>query len=302
MAAEAVVTKYSKFFALIAISAFLSVATVVFGALPLLPARRVGQRWIFWFVQLAIALGFTVAGLPFYGLIVLAQTLAIGVYVEVEQHGGTVFTSGAVAILASIGAAGIAGGIWLKTTKFQLGEKLRQQVEPLVAQLSTMNSGSNSMLNTEAVIQQLPSAAVIALVLSLAIALIGERKVMASVKARDARAGSADALLGFRMPDGFVWLVVFTIAGAFLKHGRPMIEIASVNLLNVLVVLYFFQGLAVVAAAFRTFKVGAFWQAIWYVLLVLQLFLMVSLLGFADYWLEFRERLNRRPAEPNRSF
>jgi hypothetical protein len=92
------------------------------------------------------------------------------------------------------------------------------------------------------------------------------------------------------------------ILGAFLKHGKEPLEIASVNALNVLIVLYFFQGLAVISNVFRSFKVAPFWQAIWYTLFVLQLFLMVSLLGFVDYWLEFRVRLARDTAETNRGF
>ena len=309
MVAESKNSKFLKYLILFALSALLSVTTVILGAVPLLVARRalpgaVG-RWIFWGVQFAIALGFVAAGIPFYGMIILAQALAVGVYVEVEQHHGTVFTSGAVAILAAVGASIVTGGIWLQVTKLHLGDVLRQQLEPLVGQLTSVNSGAHA-LTTDALIQQLPSGAVIALILSLALALISERRVSLSFRLRDYKADQRAALLAFRMPDVVVWLVVLAIAGAFLKHGNSLVELVSVNVLNALVVLYFFQGLAIVTQAFRVFKITGIWRSIWYVLIVLQLFLMVSLLGFADYWLDFRERLNRKPgpksAESNRGF
>jgi hypothetical protein len=307
-----------KFVGLVSLSALLSVTTVVFGGIPLLPARRTGGRLAFWAVQIAIALGLALAGLPFYGLVILAQTILVGVYVEVEEHGSSVFSSGTTAILASVGTVALSSGIWLKATKTNFGEALRKQIDPLVEALSTSASnsavgtagGTKSVLTTAAVIQQIPSAVVIGLLLSLAIGLIAERRV--SIMARLTRVSDGvsagfhtakrKALQEFRLPDAFVWIVVFTIAGAFLKHGKPAIELVSVNLLNVLVVLYFFQGLAVISQAFRVFKVSAMWQVIWYVLLVLQLFLMVSLIGFADYWLDFRQRLKAKPAETNRGF
>lgn len=296
-----------KFVALVTLSALLSVTTVVLGGLPLLPARRMGGRIAFWVVQLAIAAGLGLSGLPFYGLVILAQTILIGVYVEVEEHGSSVFNSGTTAILASVGTLILSGGIWLKATKSNFGELLRKQIDPLVEQISTASgsaasAGGKSVLTTAAVIQQIPSAIVIGLLISLAIGLIAERRVSIVARLKSFHAGNRKALQEFRLPDAFVWLVVFAIAGAFLKHGKPTVELISVNLLNVLVVLYFFQGLAVISQAFRVFKVSAMWQVIWYVLLVLQLFLMVSLIGFADYWLDFRQRLKTKPAETNQGF
>lgn len=301
-----------KFVALVTLSALLSVTTVVFGGLPLLPARRTGGRLPFWAVQIAIALGLALLGLPFYGLVILAQTILVGVYVEVEEHGSTVFSSGITAILASVGTVVLSSGIWLKVTKSNFGELLRKQIDPLVEQISAASgsaaasAGGKSVLTTAAVIQQIPSAVVIGLLISLAIGLIAERRVSIVARIKNVsggfHVGSRKALQEFRLPDAFVWLVVFAIAGAFLKHGKPAVELVSVNFLNVLVVLYFFQGLAVISQAFRVFKVGAVWQVVWYVLLVLQLFLMVSLIGFADYWLDFRQRLKAKPAETKRSF
>ena len=110
------------------------------------------------------------------------------------------------------------------------------------------------------------------------------------------------ALASFRVPDAFIWITTASIFGAFYRHGNEMIETISINAINVLAVIFFFQGLAIASHLFRAYKISAFWQGLWYFVLVLQLFFLVSLVGFADYWLDFRERLTRKPAETNKGF
>jgi uncharacterized protein YybS (DUF2232 family) len=145
---------------------------------------------------------------------------------------------------------------------------------------------------------------IIAIMGALALALIGVNKLLTafSLPGRRFDVSSSEELTLFRVPDPVLWFAMVAILGAFVKHGRPWLEVISLNALNVLAVLYFFQGLAVIASAFRVFKIGPFWQVLWYFVLVVQLFLMVSLLGFVDFWLEFRERLTRKPAETNKGF
>jgi uncharacterized protein YybS (DUF2232 family) len=106
----------------------------------------------------------------------------------------------------------------------------------------------------------------------------------------------------FRAPDACVWMMIVAILGAFLKHDFSEIKVVSTNLLNVLVVVYFFQGLAIVSYVFEALKVSPLWRGIWYLLILVQLFLMVSLVGFVDFWLEFRERLSRKSTQENKGF
>jgi hypothetical protein len=300
---------FIKYVALVLAAVALTLLTMIFGALPMLLARRAFGRLAYWTGFGAVAAALGLAGLPLYALTFVALTVLVGVYAEIEEYGVSVFVAGTIGVMSATGVVFGGLGLWARLSNLRLGEELRRLLDPFIAQLT---QNTTSTVSSEAILQQLPSAIVIMLSLALAVALIGERKAQNRSRAEalegsnkggdSAEALKAEGLAAFRLPDLTVWLVTVAIAGAFLKHGIPVLETVSLNLLNLLFVLYFFQGLAVISHAFRVFKIGPVWQAIWYVLLVLQLFLMVSVLGFADYWLEFRERLSRRPVETNREF
>jgi uncharacterized protein YybS (DUF2232 family) len=82
--------------------------------------------------------------------------------------------------------------------------------------------------------------------------------------------------------------------GAFGEFGLVGAQATSVNFLNVCLMLFFFQGLAVIYRFFAVFRVGFFWQALLMIIVVGQLFLLVSLLGLMDHWVDFRARLSKR--------
>jgi hypothetical protein len=302
-----------RFIALIGAAVVLTLLTMVFGALPMLMARRAYGRRAYWFGFVFAAVLMAVGGVPFYALALIALTVLVGVYVEMEEHRATLFVSGLGGVLASTGLIVLSAGIWVRAGNLKLTEELRKALEPLVAQLAR-NTSTN--VGVDAVLQQLPSAVVIMLSVALVIALIGERRtgkksLSLEVRGKSETMGNETSqevfvrpsgLSAFRVPDLMIWLTILAIAGAFIKLDQPTLETVSINILNFLFVLYFFQGLAVFAHAFRIFKVGSIWRTLWYVILVVQLFLMVSLLGFIDYWLDFRERLSRKPVETNREF
>ena len=269
--------------------------------------RRVYGRLPFWSGHLVASAILVATGLPMYGAVVFALAVMVGTYDELEQHGSSVFTSGTVAVLAAVGSSAVGVGLWLFETKAHLVDALRSQVVPVVESLKAMNT--NVVVDVSTVLQQLPSGIVIALTIALAIALVGENRLrrlfgfQENLYQKDRLlTGPVTQLVAFRAPDATVWLVVVAIFGAFFRHGNTVAEAVSINVINVLLVVYFFQGLAIASHAFRVFKISPFWQSIWYVLLILQLFLMVSVIGFADYWLDFRERLARKPAESNKGF
>jgi hypothetical protein len=289
-----------KYALLVALGIILTAATFVFGALPMRLVRRAYGRLPFWtgFVLVSGVLSAFVS--HSYGWLVMALAVAVGVYSEVEEHGGSVFTSGFVATLASFGTAALGAAYWLYRTKAHLVDTLRAQLEPVVDRLTSMSS-VNSSLTVETLMQQLPSGVLIGIIGALAIALIGEKRWMTWFGLQPLRP-LINRVSSFRVPDLFIWITIVTIFGAFYKHGNSLAEVISINALNALAVIFFFQGLAIASQAFRTFKVGPFWRWLWYVVLVLQLFLLVSLVGFADFWLDFRERLTRKPAETKKIF
>jgi uncharacterized protein YybS (DUF2232 family) len=58
-------------------------------------------------------------------------------------------------------------------------------------------------------------------------------------------------------------------------------------------VIYLFQGLAVLEVSFLAFRIGTFWKVLIYVLVVGQLFFLLSAVGVIDYWVDFRQRLTK---------
>jgi uncharacterized protein YybS (DUF2232 family) len=96
----------------------------------------------------------------------------------------------------------------------------------------------------------------------------------------------------WRLPEALIWGVI--LAGAAMLPPAPLLNLLGLNLLLSLGLLYFFQGLAVLA-----FLLGR-WSAPWplraaiYFLLFFQVYgiLMVTILGLVDIWADFR---NRKP-------
>lgn len=95
------------------------------------------------------------------------------------------------------------------------------------------------------------------------------------------------------------WLIFVLIGAGFLLlvPYRPP-QMVAVNILLVCLLLYFFQGLAILAFNFQRFQVPRFLRWITYLLLILvkPAMLVVVLLGLIDLWLDFR-RLHPPPSE-----
>jgi hypothetical protein len=292
---------FLKFCVLIASAVLLSMTTFVFGAIPMRAVRLAFGRLPFWAGFALASAALALAGLPAYALLVFSLVIVVGVYTDVEEHGGSVFISGFTSVLTALGTTALCGGLWLHRAKLHLLDEVRALLAQFEA--ATVSANPAFTINADTFIQQLPSAAVIALVIGLGIALIGEARLLRWIGYPRVESPAAEQRLSmFRIPDAFVWIAIAAVFGAFVKHGNSQVELISMNVLNVLVVMFFFQGIAIVSQAFRSFKVSPFWQGLWYILLVFQLFFLVSLVGFADFWLEFRERLARKPAASNKSF
>jgi uncharacterized protein YybS (DUF2232 family) len=90
------------------------------------------------------------------------------------------------------------------------------------------------------------------------------------------------------------WLIFGALgAGFFLLVPAPPVRMVSLNLLLVLAVLYFCQGVAVVAALLHRWRLPPALRLITYPLLFLQpFFFAIIILGVLDLWLDLR-RLHR---------
>ena len=71
---------------------------------------------------------------------------------------------------------------------------------------------------------------------------------------------------------------------------KPQQAVLFAAFFNV-VAIFFFQGLGIIHQVLIFLRVGLFWQVFLVLFLVVQLFLFVSCIGLADYWLDLRLRL-----------
>jgi hypothetical protein len=92
----------------------------------------------------------------------------------------------------------------------------------------------------------------------------------------------------FRNPDHLIWFLI--VAGFALLINSSTVTTAALNVLVVALSLYFLQGLAIILFLFCRFAVHRFVQITFYVLLVVQPYLVVALsvLGIFDLWGNFR--------------
>jgi uncharacterized protein YybS (DUF2232 family) len=92
----------------------------------------------------------------------------------------------------------------------------------------------------------------------------------------------------YRNPDILVWLLI--AAGFSMLAGNQMITIPALNILAIIVLLYFLQGLAVLSTVIARQSIAGVLRAGLYIMLVLQPYMaaLVAVLGIFDLWGDFR--------------
>lgn len=92
----------------------------------------------------------------------------------------------------------------------------------------------------------------------------------------------------WRLPDALVWFVVFCVA--FQALEVPYLTGIARNMTDSLVVLYFLQGMSILAYFLDVFRVKGLIRSLIYGIAILFLNPMVVSFGFLDLWFNFRDR------------
>jgi len=92
----------------------------------------------------------------------------------------------------------------------------------------------------------------------------------------------------YRNPDILVWVLIAT--GFSMLAGNPSITTPALNILAVIVLLYFLQGLAVLVTVISRQSIAGVLRVGLYIMLVLQPYLaaLIALIGIFDLWGDFR--------------
>lgn len=275
----------------------LSGLTIVLAAIPLEALRGQVGRWVYWFTGLGISVGLFGLGQASVGITFALMVVLMGVFAESERLGISLIWSGLLTIFATLGFSAIAVGVWVKSAGVNLLEIVKNQVNVAATRLMEVNPEIE--VDIASMTYQVPSGIIILMILSLAVALIWSPRLADWMREEKPESESESEVtqrdLGqFTLPHFFAWVGLFSIAGSFIEFGYESLKLVSLNILNIIVLLYFFQGLSIVGSFFKAYKVSRFWQILWYFMLVVQLFPLVSLIGFTEIWFEYRKKIRNR--------
>lgn len=286
-----------KFLAIFSISVVLSLLTVVFGA-PLMRVLRITYGALaYWLLGIAVTAIFWFIEAPALSVFVGSIWMTLGIYMELERKGLRWTASALIGIIA--GCLFFSGAAIFNLEK--LGVHNLAEAEALVKQFMTDKVFAlNPDLQVDAglLVQLIPSAVVIILVVALGVGLMFERRVFSLLDLPRERVASQLKLLEFRVPDFVIWITMTAFLLTMENFNVKALEILGMNIVNVATVLYFFQGLAILEVSLRTFRAGALLRAAIYIILVGQLFPAVSAIGLIDYWVDFRKRLRKMRLAP----
>jgi len=135
---------------------------------------------------------------------------------------------------------------------------------------------------------------------AILISLIFEPKIARLFNIKRERIVTGLRWLEFRLPDAVIWIVlasVFVLVQNWIEV--EWLNILAINLLLVFIAPLFFQGVAVVEFMLRVTRSGPVMRSITYLLMILQLSPFVVVLGFVDYWADFRRLFRKRAKQIN---
>ena len=289
-----------KYILLLMVSTLMTLLTVVLGALPLRLLRVNYGAVMYWSGCIVAAVSLLVAGQVLMSAAFATLALLVGIYSEAEKQYTSTFASGAIAVLATSGLVTAAIAIWSDVTKTNIILAVKQVAEAIATRAVEMNPQLE--VKAESIAWQAPSFVVVVLILALGASLMWERRGRRWFALKEAVTKPA-SLLAFHVPAVFVWIAVVSAAAAFIVHDIGWLQVLGLNVINIVVAIYFLQGMAVIGNMFQTFKVSPFWQTFWYIMLFLQLFPIVAFIGFSDFWFDYRERLkNKKTPEAKKEF
>ena len=280
-----------KFITISSLSILLSMLTVIFGAPLLRVLRKTYGPWAFWILGLFVTGAAWLLNAQPLALFIGSVWMTLGAYNEMEQKGFGWWLSGILSVLLGTGAACASIFGAFKVNGINTYAEVQKLVEQFTDKVQQMNP--NVKLDSSILMQQTPSAIVILLILALGVGLIFERRVFSWLNLPHEKIASQLKLLEYRLPDYFIWVAMIAFLLTMVSFGGKAIAILAVNVVNVALVLYFFQGLAVLEVFLRSVRAGVFTRVLAYIILIGQLMLILSIIGMIDFWVDFRGRIRR---------
>lgn len=228
---------------------------------------------------------------PFLAISLSGSVLCVGLFSEIFKKTKNMFGAGLGSIPVGFGVIVTATQQWLIPKGSTITAILREQLELVMKQTPTVPGIDRSEL-IQSMLELAPSMLVMVLIISLALALLMQSSLMRLFNEEESAEDQLN-LIGFKLPDSFIWIAMLSFLFSFLDLGQKQVMVIASNILYIMVLLYFFQGLAVVEALFSTLRLGFFIRFMTYVIFLFQLFKLVAAIGIIDFWVEFRKKFIR---------
>lgn len=287
--------KEPKAWALFISGSCLTLLTPFLGAPFLRVLQNVYGSLAYWILGI-VATVVVASGMPGTMAILAASVwICVGIFGEFEKRGHGTFWPGMLAIAMATALSWLAPGLLKTQFGIDVGPGVEESLQALVKQIEN-NPEQKAWMETmgvqnEALLGQVPSMLALVYLICLAFALMLAQRIAAVFRARFDRIAGTGRLLEFRIPDWVSVVLIFSFLFSFLRVDVPGLNTVALNLLQFLVGLYFFQGLAVLETTFLLLRIDPILKLIVYIFVVAQLFFLLSLVGLADFWLDFRKRL-----------
>lgn len=272
--------------------------TYVLGAPPLKLLRAKLGRPGYWLLGIGLSALFFAAGAKAMALAFFSLVVLMGVFSELEEVGSGFMVSGFFTLLINTLLGAGAFAMWVSVTGPGWVQQIQTFLETALKPLANLNP--QVKINYFDLMLNLPSMVIILWMCAIYLAVLLEPRLNNGEPATAHSAATRAQLAEFRLPDPVIWLFIISLLGAFGGVSPKWLEAIAVNSLNVCMLLFFFQGIAVVTKFFEAMRTGWLWQVLFMILIVIHLALFVSLLGLMDYWLDFRARLTKRTEQFNR--
>lgn len=264
----------------------LTLSTGIFGAAPMLLLRRTSDTLNFIFLQMltiTVALYFKAQMLS---LLILCASVLVLTFVALETK--PILVRSVSSVLAGAAAFFLVLFLWVH---FKEGANfwtwISSQIEVYYNQAKAVIGEMNIDLKT--LTHQIPSLIITMMALNLWVAVLLDSRAQSRLGMLRPQA----EIKNFRTPDAFIWVVIVSLLFSFLKTPVPGLQETALNILNVSLLLYFFQGLSVLSFLMETMNFGSLLKMIVYFIFIAQLLLPICL-GILDFWLNFRNKISKK--------
>lgn len=269
------------------------VVSVLFSVLsaPFLRALSVSAKpKVFWTAGFLLVGTLLVTGMTLPSVYIGAIWMTLGIYSGLEKRGVNWKQAGLVSLTSGVVFAAVLITV---LSRFLAEQNL---ISDLLLPLQTaMNKAfPEDPIDASVLASYLPGIFAATLFMALALGFILESKINRIFNIQRTRVASALKWLEFRLPDAFVWVTLFAGFFSLVSFDQALVQKVSLNIVIVSMVAFFFQGLVIVEFLTRALRVGPISKTLLYVFIFLQAAPALILLGFIDYWVDFRARVRKK--------